>query len=116
VAGNAEERLDLRLLGGGQGGDGAAEAFVASGHEHVPRERIDRGAAHHPDALEILVHRRHELQIDADDEDHGRGGDGLGQARGRRGALDGGGIDSRRVDGVPRVFAVLDLGGIALGG
>src|SRR5262245_40933912 len=51
VTGNAEELLDLRLLGHGQRGDGAAEALVASREQDVPREGVDRGAADDADPV-----------------------------------------------------------------
>ena len=36
--------------------------------------------------------------------------------RGSRRALDGGGVHARRIDRVPRILAILRLGGVALGG
>src|SRR6266446_1637388 len=113
---NAEQRLYLRLLGGGERGHGAPEALVARRHEHVPCKRVDRRAAHDTHALEILVHRRDNLQIDADDQHHRGRGNRLGQVLWRRSALDGGGVDAGRVDGVPRALPVRRLRCVALGG
>jgi len=44
--------------------------------------------------------------IDRGDQLHSAGG----PRQVRRRALDGGDVDTRRIDGVPRVLAVLDLG------
>src|SRR6267378_4315381 len=91
---NAEQRLNLWLLGSGEGGDGAREALVTRRHQYVPRERIDRCAAHDAYALQVLVHRRDNLQIDADDQHHGCRGERLGQVRRWRRTLDGGSVDA----------------------
>src|SRR5438034_4876521 len=58
VAREAEQLLDFRFLGHGQRRDRPAVAFVARGHEDVPGERVNRGAADHADAIGERKSRR----------------------------------------------------------
>ncbi len=41
---DTEQLLDLRLLGDGHGREGAAETLLARGEQHVPDQRVHRGA------------------------------------------------------------------------
>src|SRR5207302_7962819 len=97
VGRDAEQRLDLGLLGDGQRGDGAAETLLAGGQQDVPGERIDRRAADDAHALELGVGGGDDLEVDADHQHDGGLQHRFGQPGRRRGALDGGGVDPRRV-------------------
>ena len=70
---DAEQLLDLRLLGDRHRRDGAAEALAAGGEQHVPDQRVDRGAAHQADPVEVLVGRGDHAEVDADHHHDGGG-------------------------------------------
>ena len=89
---------------------------MARGEQDVPGERIDRRSADDTDPLKMLVGRRDDLEIDADDENDGRLEHRLGQPGWRGRSLDRRGIHRRWIDRVPRIVAGRRLGGVPLGG
>src|SRR5207247_821822 len=105
---------NLRLLGHRRSRDGPAKAPRARREQDVPDERVDRGTADEPHAVEVLVQAGDDLEVDADDEDHRRLQDGLDQPPHRWRSLRGGRVDRGWIDGVPRVLAGLALSGVAL--
>src|SRR5947199_191413 len=57
VRGQAEQLLELRLLGDGEGGDGAGEAARARREQDVPGKRVDRRATDDAGAVEDVGQR-----------------------------------------------------------
>src|SRR2546426_645395 len=99
VRGQAEQLFELRLLGDGEGGDGAGEAARARREQDVPGKRVDRRATDDADAVEVLVGGGDDLEVDADHQHDGRLQHRLDEPHQRLGGLDGRGGHARRGDG-----------------
>jgi hypothetical protein len=111
----AEQGLDSRLLGDGDGRNGAAEAFVARGQQDVPDQGIDRGAAHHAHAGQFHVGGGDHAQVDADHQHHRRVEQRLRHRARNLGARDGLWIHAAGHHACPRILARPQLGDVAPG-
>ncbi len=114
MIGYSEEIPDFSFPAGNESGQRAPETFVSGGQEDVPDERVDGGARDNADPIELRVKGCHHAQVHEHEQQH-RCGEHLLDERFRglgRGNLFGG--EAGLVDGVPRRFARLNLGDVAL--